>query len=142
MIWSLLSAAVPEVAGLAPGAPLPPCPGTPNCVCSEAETPDARRLDPLPVGADGPGDPAAAWGLLKEAVRDLGGVLKADTGSVLHAVFRTPVLRFPDDLHARLDGGAGVIHLRSASRVGRSDLGANRRRMGKLRAAYLQRLGG
>ena len=71
----------------------------------------------------------------------IGGDLKTDDGSLLHAVVKTPVLRFPDDLHARLDAAAGVIHLRSSSRVGRSDLGANRRRVAKLRAVYLKELG-
>ncbi|MFH5804395.1 DUF1499 domain-containing protein [Alienimonas sp. DA493] len=138
MIWSLLSAAVPDVSGLSPEEPLPVCPKTPNCVCSEEATPEARRVDPLPVH----GDPAAAWGVLKKTiVEDLGGALKSDTGTVLHAVVRTPVLRFPDDLFARRDDRGGVIHLRSSSRVGRSDLGANRRRVDKLRTAYLKRLG-
>ena len=140
MLWSPLAAAVPEVA---PGGPLPPCPGNPNCVCSEDGTPDDRRVDPFPLAKGGaPGDPAAAWGALKRAVADLGGDFKTDADFALHAVVKTPVLRFPDDLHARLDGGGGVIHVRSASRVGRSDLGANRRRVEKLRAAYLQELGG
>ncbi|QDT14010.1 DUF1499 domain-containing protein [Alienimonas californiensis] len=138
MIWSLLSSAVPDVSGLAPGEPLPVCPKTPNCVCSEDGTPEARRVEPLPVH----GDPAAAWGVLKAVIReDLGGKLRSDTGTVLHAVVRTLVLRFPDDLLARRDDEGGVIHLRSASRVGRSDLGTNRRRVDKLRTAYLKRLG-
>ena len=140
MLWSLLSAAVPEVAA---GDPLPPCPNDPNCICSEAGAPEGRRVDPFPLSAtDGPGDPAAAWGAFKRAVGAIGGTIETDEKFTLHAVVRTPVLRFPDDLHARLDGGAGVIHVRSASRVGRKDFGANRRRAEKLRAAYLRELGG
>ena len=141
MLWSLLSAAAPDVAALPAGARLPACPGTPNCVCSEPATPDDRRVDPLPLGAAGAADPPAAWGRLKAAIGDLGGAIQSDTGTLLHAVFRTPVLRFPDDLLARLDAGAGVIQIRSSSRVGRSDLGANRRRVEKLRAAYAPRSG-
>lgn len=133
MIWSLLSSAVPDASALSADDPLPVCPDTPNCVCSEDGAPEARRVDPLPVRGDAP----AAWGLLKAAVSDLGGTLHSDDGAVLHAVFKTPVLRFPDDLLARRDDAAGVIHLRSSSRVGRSDLGANRKRVEKLRAAYL-----
>ncbi len=146
MIWSLLSAAVPDVSAAGPRTPLPVCPATPNCVCSEPGTPDDRRVDAFPLSADdaddGPGDPLAAWGLLKAAIDDRGGTLQSDTGAVLHAVFKTPVLRFPDDLFARLDGSAGVIQIRSSSRVGRSDLGANRRRVEALRTSYLARLGG
>ena len=139
VLWSLLSAAVPDVAALPAGAPLPVCPGTPNCVCSEAGTPDDRRVDPLPVRGDGAApDPAAAWERFQAVLKDAGASIKSDTGALSHAVFRTPVLRFPDDLFARLDAGNGVIHVRSSSRVGRSDLGANRRRVEKLRAAYLK----
>ena len=142
VIWSLLSAAAPAAA---PGDPLPACPGTPNCVCSEPGAPDGRRVDPLPIGeGDAPGDPAAAWAALKRAVSRAGGTIKQDAKAgddcVLHAVVKTPVLRFPDDLLARLNGAAGVIHVRSSSRVGRSDLGANRRRVEKLRAHYLEEL--
>ena len=140
MLWSLLSAAVPNVP---PGGPLPVCPGTPNCVCSEAGTPGDRRVDPFPLSKDdAPGDPAAAWGALKRAADAVGGTIKTDEKFTLHAVVKTPVLRFPDDLHARLDRAAGVIHVRSASRVGRKDFGANRRRVEKLRAAYRRELGG
>ena len=131
MLWSLLSAAPVEIPA---GQPLPGCGGKGNCVCSEGDTAEARRVAPLPVGAD----PAAAWGRLRAALDELGGDVRSDDGATLHAVFTTPVLRFPDDLHARLDAGAGVIHLRSQSRVGRGDLGANRKRVEKLRAAYLR----
>ena len=145
MFWSLLSAAVPDVP---PGGPLPVCPGKPNCVCSEDGTPADRRVDPFPIagseagGGDAPGDPHAAWGLLKNAVRDLGGDVKADDGETLHAVFTTPVLRFPDDFHARLDGANGTVQVRGASRVGRKDFGTNRKRIEKLRTVYLAKLEG
>ncbi|NNJ24944.1 DUF1499 domain-containing protein [Alienimonas chondri] len=137
MIWSLLSSAVPDISSRDSGDPLPVCPDTPNCVCSEDGTPEDRRIDPFPIHGDRP----AAWGALKAAIADLGGDLQSDDGAVLHAVFKTPVLRFPDDLFARLDGEAGVLHVRSSSRVGRSDLGANGRRMEKLRTAYLKQAG-
>ena len=53
-----------------------------------------------------------------------------------HFVFRTPLLGFADDLELRLDAGAGLIHVRSSSRVGRSDLGANERRVERLREGW------
>ena len=143
MLWSLLSAAVPDVAALGPGDPLPVCPDRPNCVCSEEGTPEERRVDPLPFGSgsdDGDHD-GTAWAALRGAVGELGGTVESDSGSLMHAVFKTPVLRFPDDLHARSDAEAKVIQVRSSSRVGRSDLGANRRRVERLREAYTKRLG-
>ena len=113
---------------------LAPCPPTPNCVTSEAgEAEPARSVDPLPVG---PAGPQRAWRRLRDAVAATGGEVVRFDGGYLAATYRTPLLGFVDDLEARLDPGAGVIHLRSASRVGRSDLGANRRRVARLAEAY------
>jgi uncharacterized protein (DUF1499 family) len=50
----------------------------------------------------------------------------------LHAEFVTRLLRFVDDVEFFVDDAAGVIHFRSASRLGYSDFGVNRRRMENL----------
>ena len=50
-------------------------------------------------------------------------------------VFTTALMRFRDDVQFQLDRDARLIHFRSASRVGHSDLGMNRRRMEQIRAA-------
>jgi uncharacterized protein (DUF1499 family) len=57
----------------------------------------------------------------------------ADAG-YLHATFTTPLLKFTDDLELWLDAPGGVLQVRSASRLGRSDLGVNRARVERLRA--------
>lgn len=49
----------------------------------------------------------------------------------MSARYRSRAFRFTDDLHCCL--GPEVIHLRSASRVGHSDFGGNRRRVERLR---------
>jgi uncharacterized protein (DUF1499 family) len=54
----------------------------------------------------------------------------------LHVAFTTPVMRFVDDVEFYLPGGENVIHVRSASRVGYSDLGTNRGRVEELREAF------
>lgn len=54
----------------------------------------------------------------------------------LRAIDRTAVFRFVDDVDARIDPAARLLHVRSASRVGRGDLGANRRRV----SAWLREL--
>tara|TARA_B100000686_G_scaffold351246_1_gene449431 strand:- start:1895 stop:2392 length:498 start_codon:yes stop_codon:yes gene_type:complete len=48
-----------------------------------------------------------------------------------HAVFRTLILRFPDDFVVRgfCDGGESVLHVYSKSRLGISDLGVNKARV-------------
>jgi uncharacterized protein (DUF1499 family) len=47
----------------------------------------------------------------------------------LYAQCRTKLLNYTDDIEFYLDEQAGVIHVRSASRLGHSDLGANRKRI-------------
>ena len=54
----------------------------------------------------------------------------------LHAEFRTPWLGFIDDIEFLVDTTRGVIHGRSASRRGYSDLGTNRARVEAIRAAF------
>ncbi|WP_265943100.1 DUF1499 domain-containing protein [Dechloromonas sp. A34] len=55
----------------------------------------------------------------------------------LYAEARTPWLRFVDDLEFWVNPAAGVIEVRSASRLGREDFGVNRQRMESIRSAYL-----
>ena len=113
---------------------LRPCPPRPNCVCSEAGTVDSgQRIEPLQLRGR---EPVEAWDALQRAVAAAGGEAIARESGYLAATFRTPLLGFVDDLEARLDVDAGVIHLRSASRVGHSDLGANRARAERVAAHF------
>jgi uncharacterized protein (DUF1499 family) len=111
---------------------LRPAPAKPNCVCSEAGTPADAAVAPL-MFADAPD---AAWARARTAVTALGGHVERDADDHLWATFRTRLLRFVDDLELRLDRAGGVIHVRSASRVGHSDLGTNRRRVEELRRRF------
>ena len=52
------------------------------------------------------------------------------------ATFRTRFWRFVDDVELRLDEKGGVIHVRSASRVGKGDMGMNRKRVEELRKIF------
>jgi uncharacterized protein (DUF1499 family) len=61
--------------------------------------------------------------------------IRRDESGYLHAECQSRLFRFTDDLELRLDAARGVIHVRSASRVGHSDLGANRKRVEALRRA-------
>ncbi|MFN3714195.1 MAG: DUF1499 domain-containing protein [Alcanivoracaceae bacterium] len=107
---------------------LPDCPDTPNCVSSQASSAE-RRVDPLP-GGDNADDarerliqvldslPRVTWRELSERL--------------IRAEFTTRLLRFTDDVEFRI-ADDGLIHVRSASRMGYSDLGANRARVEDLR---------
>lgn len=115
-----------------PGALLPPCPASPNCVSSLA--PDAaHHVAPLPYR----GDPAAAMRRLRDVIAAMprARVVRADD-TALQAEFTSRIFRFVDDVDCVVDPAAGVIQVRSASRVGYSDLGVNRARVEAIRAAF------
>jgi uncharacterized protein (DUF1499 family) len=62
-------------------------------------------------------------------------IITAD-GDYLHAEFTSALFRFVDDVEFFVDRDQRVIHFRSASRVGHSDLGVNRQRMQAIVAAW------
>ena len=104
---------------------LRPCPATPNCVSTQA-TDAPHRVPPIPFT----GTPADAMARLTRVVEGMPRArIVAREGDYLRAEYRSLVFRFVDDVEFVVDSAAGVIHFRSASRVGRGDLGVNRRRM-------------
>ncbi len=112
-----------EAPGLIDGA-LAPCPASPNCVSSEAGTPASHAITPLPGGA---------WARLPDVIGTQGGNIVVIREDYLAAEFATPLMGFVDDVEFR--NASDVVHVRSASRVGRSDFGANKKRVEALRAA-------
>ena len=60
-------------------------------------------------------------------------------GAYLYAEFRTRLMRYVDDVELYYDERAGLVHVRSASRLGRRDFGVNRRRVEELRALVAAR---
>jgi uncharacterized protein (DUF1499 family) len=63
-------------------------------------------------------------------------VLVEQRKDYLYAQSSTSVLKFTDDVEFWLDPAAGVIHMRSASRLGHSDFGANRKRLEDIRLRF------
>lgn len=125
---SVISSACASDPGLAQRV-LRPCPGSPNCVTSEAP---GRDISPF-MFTD---TPDTAWIRLREAIQNLGGEVTDDAHGYLHAVFRSRLFGFVDDLECRMDAQARVIHVRSASRAGYWDFGVNKRRVESLREAW------
>jgi uncharacterized protein (DUF1499 family) len=106
------------------------CAATPNCVCSQAD--DDHAIEP--ISFEGP--PDDAWRRLHQVLADRPRTrIVREEGDYLHAECTSLLFRFTDDVEFLLDRQAGVIHFRSASRIGRSDLGVNRRRMEEIRQA-------
>jgi uncharacterized protein (DUF1499 family) len=109
---------------------LPPCPRTPNCVCSEDAGP--RHIAPFRLL----GEPGAA---LEQSSKVLEAMprfrLIERTEDALYLEARTLICRFVDDVALRLSLDRKSLCVRSASRVGRWDLGVNRRRVERIRVA-------
>ncbi len=111
-----------------------PCPDSPNCVCSYDTEPRAR-IEPLLC--PGPDTPTQELKRLRELVLFLPRTrLVEERPGYLRFEVTTAFLRFRDDLEFAADDGGKVIHVRSASRIGRSDLGTNRRRVEAIRALF------
>ena len=112
------------------------CPDKPNCVCSEFSEDASHHIEPIAV----PDAAAGTFTLLKTVILDMGGVIHTDREDYLAATFSSPVFGFTDDLEIRNDTGRGVIHIRSASRVGHGDMGVNRRRVEQLKGLFQERM--
>jgi uncharacterized protein (DUF1499 family) len=120
----LLSWKRPEYLGVKHGR-LAPCKPTPNCVSSQADgADDEHYIAPLEV---------KDMNVLRKLVESMRGASVIASGpNYLYAEFRTPILRFVDDVEFFFDGK--VTHVRSASRLGRRDFGVNRKRIEELRS--------
>jgi uncharacterized protein (DUF1499 family) len=117
----------PEL-GLVNGA-LIDCPSSPNCVSSRA-TDSEHGIDAI-ADADG-----SRWATLVDTVSAMAGArLVANQSNYMWFEFSTSVLGFVDDVEFLNEPVNGEISLRSASRVGYSDMGANRKRIEAIRTA-------
>ena len=126
---------MPENLGVVDGK-LTACPDKPNCVSTQAEQ-LSQKVEPLAMVGD------AEQGLktLKRiVVSDLGGKIVKEEGLYFHAEFRSRIFRFVDDFECLIvtEAGSPVAHFRSASRVGHSDLGVNRKRVERVCKLYQQ----
>ncbi|BBM87836.1 DUF1499 domain-containing protein [Candidatus Uabimicrobium amorphum] len=121
----------PKNIGLVDGK-LHPCPNSPNCVSSQSEQAD-KKIDPLKYK----GDYLVAKKKLKDVLASLPRtkVVKEEE-KYLHAEATTFFFRFVDDCEFLIDDDKKVIHVRSASRVGHSDLGVNRKRVESIREKF------
>ena len=99
------------------------CPDTPNCVCSDCEQSD--KLPPLEFFSE----PAAAKAAVKSALAKMKIEVVAEQDNYLHAVAVTPIMRYRDDLEFLIQPEEKKIQFRSASRLGKSDVGKNRARL-------------
>lgn len=119
------------------GAPIPdglgprdgrlaPCPSTPNCVNTGDRHPEGTEPIILRDTSE------ATWDRVVDVVRSMPRITEVSRSDrYLHVEQRTRLVRFVDDLELLLRPD-GELVVRSASRVGRGDLGANARRVAEL----------
>lgn len=135
----LFSGTRPDNLGVRDGRLAPPK-RTPNNVNSQiGRNADAEHyIEPLRYS----GDARQAWAALRQVID---GMLRAKVitsdRNYLYAEFSTKLMGFVDDAEFYLDEKASVIHVRSASRLGRRDFGVNRERIESIRAKLAQTTG-
>ena len=130
LIWAR-NAPPPSTLGVHDGS-LSECPGSPNCVSSQTES-SQHQIEPITFA----GDATTAMERIRATIDGMSRTkIVTHTDKYLHAEFRTSLIGYIDDLECLLDSDAGTIHIRSASRLGHSDLGANRKRVEAIRTAF------
>ncbi|MCA9981354.1 MAG: DUF1499 domain-containing protein [Anaerolineales bacterium] len=107
------------------------CPESPNCVSTSATTAE-HAITPLLYS----GDPTEAQARLVQVIEEMGGTIQTNDAGYIHAIFRTSVMGYIDDAEFYFGDTAGEIQLRSAARLGYSDMGVNRQRMEDIRTAF------
>lgn len=125
----------------ATGPQLAPPSLTPNSVSSQATRypnhPQAAYAAIAPFTWAAPDTGAAALARLAALLQDTPGVTVVEQREgYVRAEAQTHWLKFVDDVELLLDEPAGVIQVRSASRLGRKDFGANRARVEALRQRF------
>lgn len=106
------------------------CPDSPNCVCTLN---DSEEHAIAPYRYRKTLDEAKA--VLKQVFSERSRTeLVQEEAAYLHYEVKSLLFRFVDDVEILFDDASKTIHFRSASRVGHSDFGVNRRRMEEVRS--------
>jgi uncharacterized protein (DUF1499 family) len=108
------------------------CPDSPNCVSSQS-TDAVHQIAPL-VYED---SATEAFDRLKMIIQNLDNAkIIREEQDYLYAEFTSAIMGFVDDVEFYLDEADQIINVRSASRLGESDLGVNRNRVETIRAVF------
>lgn len=119
------------------GGRLMPCPSSPNCV-SSYEADASHYTEALTYT----GPRKKARDALLSILASISGVIVVkSTDDYIHAEFKSKIFKFVDDVEFQFVDTPPVIHVRSASRVGYSDLGVNREHIEKIRKLFNEKMG-
>ena len=110
---------------------LAPCPNTPNCVSTQAT--GSAFIEPIPFTSS-----------LPEAQQKIVSILQGlpnaeiitNEPTYIHAITKSPTMGYIDDVEFYVDEATSQIEFRSAARLGRDDLSANRKRMEAIRLSF------
>lgn len=108
------------------------CPNSPNCVCSY-DTDKEHGIEPISFS----GDAKSAIASLKKIIQStpLTEIIES-SDDYIYAEYTTKLMGYVDDVEFYIPANTSVIHVRSASRLGQSDLGLNRKRIEELRTQF------
>ena len=111
---------------------LMPCPSSPNCVSSQ-ETKASHSVEPIRYTVSRKQAKDAVISILEDFPRTRVATIH---DNYIHAEFRSRIFSFVDDMEFLFDEDAPLIDIRSASRVGYSDMGVNRKRVEAFRERF------
>jgi len=114
---------------------LSPCPASPNCVNSEYAQDSEHYIAAISYQNTSMDDIIQ---LLQQTIAVSGGRISEHKEYYIAATYRSRLFGFVDDVEFRIEPQQQLIHLRSASRQGHSDLGANRKRAQKIKQLFAQ----
>ena len=113
------------------------CPSSPNCVISQ-DGDEEHAVEPIAYDGDRSSVKEALLKVLSVVPRT---EVIEDTDNYIRTESTSRIFKFVDDAEFYFPEGENVIQVRSASRVGESDLGVNRRRIEQIRLALADLLG-
>ena len=121
--------------GVADGK-LAKCAAKPNSVCSQ-HADEQHSIEPLAYSTSA----ETAWTSLRAVVDCMPAATVVEvTDDYMRCEFRTLLMRYIDDVEFLNVTNDQVIHVRSASRIGYSDMGANRNRIERVRSALASQI--
>lgn len=114
---------------------LSPCPASPNCINSEYAEDSAHYIAAITYQNRSVEEIIQ---LLQQTIAMSGGRITEHKDHYIAATYTTRLFHFVDDVEFRIDPQQQLIHIRSASRQGHSDLGANRKRAQIIKQIFMQ----
>lgn len=105
------------------------CPNKPNCITTQAASED-QQVPALSYNAS----LKQIMSEVRQAIKAMDGEIQSQSDIYFHVTFKSSLFGFVDDFEVFVDDANKIIHLRSASRVGHSDLGANKKRYEKFKS--------